>query len=88
MNIDEMYVINQPKHSIVSLVVFNDNITEEIHKNLAKLNDISDIIFIFSRDQRRINKNKLTSLYNSCGWIESFDNIGFTKFIKSSKTYI
>lgn len=80
MNKDEMYVVNQPKHSIVSLVLFDENITDEIHSNIIKLNEISDIIFIFSGDYRKINKNKLTSLYNSCAWIESYDNLGFTLF--------
>lgn len=79
-NKDEMYVINQPKHSIVSLVLFDENITDEIHKNITRLNNISDVIFIFSGDYKKINKNKLTSLYNSCAWIESYDNLGFTLF--------
>lgn len=79
-NKDEIYVINQPKHSIVSLVLFDEYINEERHSNITKLNEISDVIFIFSGDYKKINKNKLTSLYNSCGWIESYDNLGFTLF--------
>ena len=79
-NKDEMYVINQPRHSIVSLILFDDNITDEIHNNITKLNNISDVIFIFSGDYKKIDKNKLTSLYNSCAWIESYDNLGFTLF--------
>jgi len=75
-----MYVVNQPRKSIVSLVLFDENITDEIHSNINKLNEISDIIFIFSRDYKKIDKNKLTSLYSGCAWIESYDNLGFTYF--------
>lgn len=80
MEKDEMYVVNQPRKSIVSLVLFDENITDEIHENIIKLNEISDVIFIFSREYKRIDKNKLTSLYNGCAWIESYDNLGFTFF--------
>lgn len=79
-NKDEMYVVNQPKHSIVSLVIFDD-ITDEIHNNLIKLNDMSDVIFIFpSNKHKRIDKNKLTSLYRGCAWIDSYDSLSFTLF--------
>ena len=80
MEKDEMYVVNQPRKSIVSLVLFDENITDEIHNNIVKLNEISDVIFIFSKDYKRIDKNKLTSLYGACAWIESYDNLGFTLF--------
>ena len=56
MEKDEMYVVNQPRKSIVSLVLFDENITDEIHENIIKLNEISDVIFIFSREYKRIDK--------------------------------
>lgn len=81
-NKDEIYVVNQPKHSIVSLVVYDDNIIDEIHSNIIKLNKISDVIFIFpnNKEYKKIDKNKLTSLYCGCAWIDSYDSLNFTIF--------
>lgn len=81
MEKDEMYVVNQPKHSIVSLVVFNSDITDNTHKNIIKLCEMSDVVFIFPKDtDRRIDRNKLTTLYSGCSWMDSYDNLGFTIF--------
>lgn len=74
INKGEVYVINQPKHTLLSIIVVNSNIYDLIHNNFYNLSKVSDIIFLFSdfynNDQRRINKEKFTSLYQACGFID------------------
>ena len=82
----ELYVINQPKHLLLSIVLMdceNYPLRKEIHDNLCKLSEISDIIFIFSDkyfDNSEIHKDKLTSLYQGCAFIDSLDNLPRTIF--------
>lgn len=77
-----VYVINQPNHSLLSIVVVDDKtdfpLSENIHNNIEKLREISDIIFLFSNNSKNINRKKFTSLYRACGYIESDRNINET----------
>lgn len=80
MKKEEIYVINQPKHNLLSVVVVDCElpITKEVHKNINELRTISDVLFVFLEQHRNINKKKFTSLYECCGYIESTENIGRT----------
>lgn len=86
LNLEAVYVLNQPKHIILSVVVVNCSIPliDRIHEDLDKLVKFSDVIFIFCEDKfinnKKINKRKFTSLYQACGFIESSGNLAKTLF--------
>ena len=75
---NEIYVINQPKSIILSLIVIDldlvKELPEKIHNALVKLRDYSDLFFIFTQDHKKIDKIKFTSLYRGCGFIISPGN--------------
>ena len=51
MNKDAVYVVKQPIHSIVSIVVVDEAKTPlhpSAHANLDQLVDMTDVIFVFS----------------------------------------
>lgn len=83
---DEMYVINQPKHLLLSIILMDNNyypIQEEIHNNICRLSEVSDIVFIFSDNHFNnsgIYKDKLTSLYQGCAFVDSQGNLPRTIF--------
>ena len=79
-----MYVQEQPKHSIVSILVMDPNgmLSEENHQALDKLGKFSDIIFIFL-GEGSINQRKFTSLYHGTAWTSIGDegeNLAVTQF--------
>lgn len=86
LNQEAVYVLNQPKHIILSVVIVDCSIPliDRIHKDLDKLVKFSDVIFIFCEDKfinnKKINKRKFTSLYQACGFIESSGNLARTLF--------
>lgn len=86
LNQEAVYVLNQPKHIILSVVVVNCSIPliDRIHKDLDKLVKFSDVIFIFCENKfinnKKINKRKFTSLYQACGFIHSSGNLARTLF--------
>lgn len=70
---DEIYILHQPKHSIISLVLIDKKefpLLDSEHDSISKLLEFSDVFFIFPRYARGIQKEKFTSLYEGCGWIE------------------
>ena len=73
---NEIYVLSQPQRSIISLIVVDSKLPLEQgeHEKLDKLRNFSDIFFIFSDDlfseTGKIEKNKFTSLYEACGYID------------------
>lgn len=69
---DEIYILHQPKHSILSIILVNSEfpIPEPQHNSLSKLLEFSDVFFIFPKSIKGIDKEKFTSLYEGCGWIE------------------
>lgn len=81
-----MYVVNQPRHPMLSIVLMDYDhypLPDNIHAGLCKLSEISDIIFIFSDshfDNSEINKEKITTLYQACGVIDSSGNLPRTIF--------
>ena len=68
----EIYILQQPKHSIISIVLVDSvfPIPEPQHESLAKLLEFSDIFFVFPKGVKGIEKEKFTSLYEGCGWVE------------------
>lgn len=79
-----MYVQEQPKHSIVSVLIMDPNgvLSEENHQALDKLGKFSDIIFIFL-GEGSINQRKFTSLYHGIAWTSIGDegeNLAVTQF--------
>lgn len=86
LNQEAVYVLNQPKHIILSVVIVDCSIPliDRIHKDLDKLVKFSDVIFIFCEDKfinnKKINKRKFTSLYQACGFTESSGNLARTLF--------
>lgn len=78
MNKDEIYVLNQPKHSIISLVLVDRKefpLPDSEHESISKLHEFSDVFFIFPKDIKGIRKDKFTSLYEGCGWTEEDTNL-------------
>jgi len=75
LNLDSMYVINQPKRKILSAIVIDaselDNpLSNEIHEGLDKISEMSDIVFVFPEiAQKKIDCEKFTNLYSGCAWI-------------------
>lgn len=79
-----MYVQEQPKHSIISILIMDPNgmLSEENHQALDKLGKFSDIIFIFL-GEGSINQRKFTSLYHGIAWTSIGDegeNLAVTQF--------
>lgn len=83
-NKEQMYVINQPKHLTSTIIVVGDEfpLREEVHNDIEKLCEISDVLFMFAPSrfthQEDINFDKFASLYRSCAWVESGASLGRT----------
>ena len=81
---DEIFIINQPSHAVLSLVVVDSEfpIPELSHEVMERLKDSSDVFLVFSdkyfSKSKKINKNKFANLYGVCGWIDSMDNLYYT----------
>ena len=69
---DEIYILHQPKHSVISIVLVDSEfpVPQEQHESLDRLLEFSDVFFVFPKSVRGIGKEKFTSLYEGCGWIE------------------
>lgn len=79
LKFDSFFILNQPKHITLSIVVITDvPLLEKEHNNLDKLSETSDIMFIFSKNLLNINKRKFTSLYNGCGYVTEGDSMTTT----------
>ncbi len=74
---NEINILHQPKHSTISLILIDSDkfpISPEEHNAIDKLQEFSDVFFVFSDhlfpSTKGINKTKFTSLYESCGYID------------------
>lgn len=80
MNKDAVYVVKQPMHSIVSIVVVDEAKTPlhpSAHANLDQLVDMTDVIFVFS-DRFSVSgfmPDKFTNLYRGCAYIHGSGNV-------------
>lgn len=83
---EEMYIVNQPRHLMISIILMDYDyypLPDNIHTGLCKLSEISDIVFIFSDshfDNSKISKEKITTLYQACAFIDSSGNLPRTIF--------
>lgn len=75
--VEEIYVLNQPKHIVASIILMDTNypLLEEVHNGLIKLGEISDLIFVFSSyhfpvEVSGIKRDKFTTLYSGCAFME------------------
>lgn len=87
---DEIYIINQPKKLVLSLIVVDNHLDcpldDDTHENLGWLTEYSDVFFVFTEShwsgQKMVDKIKFTSLYNGCGFIDSSNKKLGNSFIK------
>ena len=83
---NEVYVANQPQHAVISLIIVGDTwpLSENLHDNIFRLEEISDVVFVFSDKyfpgHKNIDKNKFANLYRACAWIESDESLSETIF--------
>lgn len=84
INKEQVYVINQPKHITSSIIVLDNTfpLQEELHQDIERLCEISDVLFVFAPEyfnaQENINYDKFASLYKSCAWIVGGANLNST----------
>lgn len=82
---NEVYIVNQPRKSIMSVVFIEKNeypLPEKIHDRLYSLSELSDLFFVFHGEGNKgINEDKFCNLYSACGWIISGGNLPET-FLK------
>lgn len=85
---NEVYIVNQPKKSILSIIFVGKNeypFSESIHNRLYDLSEISDLFFIFHNGGNHgINEDKFCNLYSGCGWTISSSCLPET-FLKIGK---
>lgn len=80
MNKDAVYVVKQPTHSIVSIVVVDEAKTPlhpAAHSNLDQLADVTDVIFVFSErfSVSGFAPEKFSNLYRGCAYIQGSGNV-------------
>lgn len=83
MNKNSVYVINQPKHSLITFIKIDKNseINEDTHNKIDLLQGVSDIMFIFDPEViSAIDPFKFTELYQSASFIVSDGNLHKTLF--------
>ena len=86
---DEVYVINQPKHAIMSLVFvdpeskrqYNSNFMQENHNRILELAENTDVMFIF-KSMGGIDPDVFSKVYGASAWIVSDKNLART-YIKA-----
>lgn len=83
MNKNSVYVINQPKHSLITFIKidYDSEVNEDIHNKIDLIQGVSDIMFIFDpKVVNTIDPFKFTELYQSASFIVSDGNLHKTLF--------
>ena len=83
MNRNSVYVINQPKHSLITFIKidYDSEVNEDIHNKIDLIQGVSDIMFIFEPEVvNTIDPFKFTELYQSASFIVSDGNLHRTLF--------
>lgn len=84
--VNEVFVVNQPRKSIMSIVFVGKPsypVPEEIHDKLYTIAQETDLFFIFhNSSESGINPDKFCNLYSGCGWMISGGTLSQT-FLKS-----
>lgn len=69
IELNEVYAFFTPK-KFLNIIIVNDDISEETHKNIDLLAEHSSIFFIFRNyADSKIDYRKFTKLYRGCGFI-------------------
>lgn len=82
MNKNAVYVVKQPKHPIVTVILVNSDdlpLSHQAHQNIDALSTISDIVFVFSEHFKTsdVDIRKFASLYGATAYmLESGPRIG------------
>lgn len=82
---DEVYVVNQPKHSIMSFVFVDpthkdrnwSTFMSNCHDTVLKLAEETDVMFIF-KNTEGINPDTFSKVYGASSWIIAEDNLAKT----------
>lgn len=76
MNKNSVYVLRQPEHSLVTIIVIDTRdlpLTKRVHENIDALGKVSDLFFVFSDHFKETNKGvdipKFSNLYNACAYL-------------------
>lgn len=83
MNKNSVYVINQPKHSLITFIKidYDSEVNEDVHNKIDLIQEVSDIMFIFEPEViNKIDPFKFTELYQSASFIVSDGNLHKTLF--------
>lgn len=86
MNKNAVYVVKQPEHPIVTVVLVNSSdlpLSNQAHQNIDALSTISDIVFVFSEHFKTsdVDIRKFASLYGATAYmLESGPCIGLGIF--------
>lgn len=72
MNKNSMYVVKQPGHTILTVVVVDQvPLSEEAHKAISLIGEQSDIVFLFREgEHEKTFLNKFAVLYDSVGYYQ------------------
>lgn len=77
--VNEVYVIEQPKSSLVTVIVVDlpgdKPLPQSVHERLRKLREISDLFFIFPCNLE-LKECVFLSLYQGCAWLRSLPELG------------
>ena len=69
----KIYINQQPSRSVLSIVTLDSELplSETAHTNLLRLCKETDVILLVGPWYTGVNFNKLTALYQACGWTEA-----------------
>lgn len=87
MNKNAVYVLEQPKHSIVSVILVDSSnlpLSRTAHDNIDALREVSDLVFVFSDrfGTKDVDIPKFSNLYGACSYVcGDSDNIGTPIFM-------
>jgi hypothetical protein len=80
---NEVYVVNQPKHAIMTFIFVDpkEEITSNSHNLILNFSENTDVMFIF-KNIVGIDPDAFTKVYGGCSWIVA-DKILSRTFIKA-----
>jgi hypothetical protein len=80
---NEVYVVNQPKHAIMTFMFIDpkEELLYSCHELILKFSENTDVIFIF-KNINGIDPDAFAKVYGGCSWIVSDKNLTKT-FIKT-----
>lgn len=84
-----MYIIGKPMHTILTILTVPETpLTKESHEAVARLGEISDIIFIFKSPQEKtVDIPKFTNLYEGYGYYVADQETNIGQAVVESLVY-